>query len=75
MSSPRTWGRDVYVVAVVIAIVASPAFARSARKVQTQRPPPATYQGLYGGQTRFGIDPDPNIRFGELRQQNWGKGG
>jgi len=66
--------RRLYIVAAVIAVVASPAFAQSARKAQTQRPSQATSHDAYGGKKRFGTDPDPNVRFDMLRQQNWRKG-
>ena len=50
----------------VMVVVASPAFAQSAMR-------PSSY-GAYGGHKRY-TDPDPNIQFEVMRQQNWRKGG
>jgi hypothetical protein len=52
--------RDVYILAALIAIVASPAFAQSARKTQTQRAPQVAPQYGCPGQKRY-TDPDPNV--------------
>jgi hypothetical protein len=65
--------RNVCILAAAIAIVASPAFAQS-RKSQPQRPPQAAPYDAYGGQSRRGTDPDPNVQFDIMRQQNWSKG-
>jgi hypothetical protein len=65
--------RNVCILAAAIAIVASPAFAQS-RKAQAQRAPQATSSDPYGGQKRY-TDPDPNVQFDIMRQQNWRKGG
>jgi hypothetical protein len=65
---------DVYILAALIAIVASPAFAQSARKTQTQRASPVAQQYGYPGQKRY-TDPDPNVQFELRRQENWRKGG
>jgi hypothetical protein len=65
--------RRLCVVVPTIAVLASPAFAQSARKGKAQRSPHAT--SAPAGQPRFGTDPDPNVRFEILRQQNWRKGG
>jgi len=54
--------------------VASPAFAQSASKVQKQRSLQPSSYGAYGGHKRY-TDPDPNIQFEMMRQQNWRKGG
>ena len=63
--------RSVCIVAVAIVVAA---FAQSARKVQAQRSPQATSDYGYGGQKRYS-DPDPNVRFEMMRQENWRKGG
>jgi hypothetical protein len=55
-------------------VVASPAFAQSASKAQKQRSLQPSSYGAYGGQKRY-TDPDPNIQFEMMRQQNWRKGG
>lgn len=67
--------RRLCIAAAVTALLASPAFAQSARKSQGKRPPPATSYEVYSGDRRIGTDPDPNIRFELLREQNWRKGG
>jgi hypothetical protein len=59
-------------IVAVMAVVASPAFAQPASKAQKQRSlQPSSY---YGGHKRY-TDPDPNIQFEMMRQQNWSKGG
>ncbi len=65
----------LYVIAAVFAVVASPAFAQSARKTQTPHSSQATSSDVYGGGRWLGRDPDPNVRFEIMRQQNWRKGG
>jgi hypothetical protein len=65
---------NAYVAAALVAIIASPAFALSARKARTQHAPQAAPQYGYEGQKRF-TDPDPNIQFELMRQQQWRKGG
>jgi hypothetical protein len=65
--------KNVCVVVPLIALLASPALAQSARKGKAQRPAHAT--SAPAGQPRFGTDPDPNVRFEIMRQQNWRKGG
>ena len=67
--------QNVCIAAALVAIMASPAFAQSARKSQVQRSPQATPYDVYGGQSRRGTDPDPNVRFELMRQENWRKGG
>jgi hypothetical protein len=57
-----------------IAMIASPAFAQSQRKVY-QRAPQAASPGVYAGPRRGNTDPDPNVQFEIMRQQNWRKGG
>jgi len=57
----------------LIVVLAAPAFAQSARKGKVHRASPATSAPT--AQPRFGTDPDPNVRFEMLRQQNWRKGG
>ena len=57
-----------------IAMIASPAFAQSQRKAD-QRAPQATSPGVYTGPGRGNTDPDPNVQFEIMRQQNWRKGG
>lgn len=61
-----------YVAAALIAIPAAPAFA--AHKAQAQRGAPAASQYGTSGQRRF-TDPDPNIQFELMREQQWRKGG
>jgi hypothetical protein len=64
----------VYATAAVMAVVASPSFAQSASKAQKQRSLQPSSYGAYGGHKRY-TDPDPNIQFEMMRQQNWSKGG
>jgi hypothetical protein len=71
MTAIRT---EAYLIAALIAAVASPAFAQSTRKSQTQRGSQATSPYGYAGQKRF-TDPDPNVQFELMRQQQWRKGG
>jgi hypothetical protein len=59
------------VLAAAIIIAASPALAQSSRKAQA---PQVQSYGGYGGQKRY-TDPDPNIQFELMRQENWRKGG
>jgi opacity protein-like surface antigen len=66
--------RSVCVAAAAIVVAASPAFAQSARRAQAQRSPQAISADGYGGQKRYS-DPDPNVRFEMMRQENWRKGG
>jgi hypothetical protein len=66
--------RNVYIVAAVTAVMASPAFAQSERKAQTQDAPQAMPYDAYGGKKRH-TDPDPNVLFEMMRQRNWRKGG
>jgi hypothetical protein len=58
----------------LIAMIASPAFAQSQRKAY-QRAPQAVSPGVYAGPRRGNTDPDPNVQFEIMRQQNWRKGG
>jgi hypothetical protein len=55
-------------------MIASPAFAQSQRKAY-QRAPQAASPGVYTGPRRGNTDPDPNVQFEIMRQQNWRKGG
>ena len=55
-------------------IAASPALAQSSRKAKAQRSPQVQSYGGYGGQKRY-TDPDPNVQFELMRQENWRKGG
>ena len=64
----------VCAIVAVMVVVASPAFAQSASKVQKQRSLQPSSYGAYGGHKRY-TDPDPNIQFEVMRQQNWRKGG
>jgi hypothetical protein len=57
----------------LIAMIASPAFAQSQRRAY-QRAPQAASPGVYAGPRR-NTDPDPNVQFEIMRQQNWRKGG
>ena len=65
--------KGVCIVIPLIALLASPAFAQSARKGKAQRPAHSISAPV--GKPRFGGDPDPNVRFEEMRQYNWRKGG
>jgi hypothetical protein len=65
----------IAVVIVMIASIASPALAQSRRHAPVQRAPQSAYPGVYPGQGRVNTDPDPNVQFEILRQQNWRKGG
>jgi hypothetical protein len=66
--------RASYIVAMLGVIIASPAFAGPGYEAKTQRAWQATSHDGYGGRHRFGTDPDPNVRFENLRQRNWRKG-
>jgi len=59
----------------MIAMIASPASAQSRRKAPTQYAPQATSPGVYSGRRGVNTDPDPNVQFEIMRQQNWRKGG
>jgi hypothetical protein len=65
--------RNIYVLASVTAVLASPAFAEPG-KVQAQHAPQAAPYDVYGGKKRH-TDPDPNVLFEMNRQRNWRKGG
>ena len=52
-----------------------PAYAQSRRKAPTQYAPQATSPGVYTGRRGVNTDPDPNVQFEIMRQQNWRKGG
>ena len=65
--------RSIYVMASVIAVPASPAFAEPG-KVQAQHALQAGSYDVYGGKKRH-TDPDPNVLFEMNRQRNWRKGG
>ena len=52
-----------------------PALAQSRRKAPTQYAPQATSPGVYTGRRGVNTDPDPNVQFEIMRQQNWRKGG
>jgi hypothetical protein len=60
--------------AAATVVAASPALAQSSRKTQAQRSPQVQSYGGYGGQKRY-TDPDPNVQFELMRQENWRKGG
>ena len=65
-------------IAAMIAMVAIdrlPALAQSRRKAPTQYAPQATSPGVYTGRRGVNTDPDPNVQFEIMRQQNWRKGG
>ena len=62
-------------VIAMIASIASPALAQSRRKAPTQYAPQATSPGVYTGRRGVNTDPDPNVQFEIMRQQNWRKGG
>jgi hypothetical protein len=65
----------IAVVIAVIASIGSPALAQSRRKAPTQYAPQATSPGVYSGRRGVNTDPDPNVQFEIMRQQNWRKGG
>ena len=50
-----------------------PSRSRSAKAYQ--RAPQAASPGVYAGPRRGNTDPDPNVQFEIMRQQNWRKGG
>lgn len=66
--------RSIYVLASVIAVLASPALAEPG-KSQAQQAPQAGSYDVYGGKKRHHTDPDPNVLFEMKRQRNWRKGG
>jgi hypothetical protein len=59
----------------MVAMIASPVYAQSRRKAPTQYAPQATSPGVYTGRRGVNTDPDPNVQFEIMRQQNWRKGG
>jgi hypothetical protein len=65
--------RNISILAAVVALLASPAFAESG-KYQAQHAPQAGSYNIYGGKKRH-TDPDPNVLFEMNRQRNWRKGG
>jgi hypothetical protein len=71
--------RKPCIIATIGLVIASPAFAQSARAAQVQHRAQwqdrATSHDVYSGDRYLGRDPDPNVRFDLLRQQNWRKGG
>jgi Ni/Co efflux regulator RcnB len=75
--------RKLCIIATMTAVLASPACAQSARNAQAQhraqwqdRPQDrSTSHDVQSGDRYLGRDPDPNIRFDLLREQNWRKGG
>jgi hypothetical protein len=66
--------KKICILAAAVVIAASPALAQSGRKTQAQRAPQAVSSDPHGGQKRY-TDPDPNIQFEVMRQQQWRKGG
>jgi hypothetical protein len=66
--------RTIGILAAAIAIATSPAPAQPGRKAQAQRLPEVPSSDPYGPHKRY-TDPDPNIRFEMMRQQQWRKGG
>ena len=67
--------RGIYVIIPLLALLASPAFAQSARQAKAQRAAPVRMHDAPVARPRFGTDPDPNVQFEIMRQQNWRKGG
>jgi len=70
--------RRRYVLAAMTAVIVLPAFAQSANaqeRYPRQRQDRPQSQDVISGDRYLGRDPDPNIRFDLLRQQNWRKGG
>lgn len=63
-----------YILAIMIAMPASSALAASAREAPSQTLLQAKPHDAYGRQRRH-TDPDPNVQFEMMRQQNWRKGG
>ena len=59
----------------MVAMIALPAYAQSRRKAPTQYAPQASSPGVYTGRRGVNTDPDPNVQFEIMRQQNWRKGG
>jgi hypothetical protein len=66
-------GACAYILAIMMAVPASSTPAAPARKAPSQPLQQAKPYDASGGQRRY-IDPDPNIRFEMMRQQNWRKG-
>jgi len=48
--------------------------AQFSRKAQAQRSTQVQSYGAHGGRKRY-TDPDPNVQFELMRQENWRKGG
>jgi hypothetical protein len=68
--------RRICLAAMAVILAASPALAQSSRKAQGPLPAyRASPDAVYSGDRRIGTDPDPNIRFELMREQNWRKGG
>ena len=63
-----------YILAIMIATPASSALAAPAREAPSQPLLQAKPHDAYGRQRRH-TDPDPNVQFEMMRQQNWRKGG
>jgi hypothetical protein len=69
----RSGMKLAYILAIMIAIPASSALAASAREAPSHTLLQAKPHDAYGGQRRY-TDPDPNVQFEMMRQQNWRKG-
>src|SRR5262245_9871027 len=67
--------KGICVIIPLIALLASPTFAQSARKGKAQRAAPVRMHDAPLARPRFGTDPDPNVQFEIMRQYNWRKGG
>ena len=70
--------RRFCIVVAAVCVIVSPAFAQSGRSSQGQRPVQSqdrpTSNDVRSGERYLGRDPDPNIRFQLLREQNWRRG-
>jgi hypothetical protein len=70
--------RRLCIIAVMTAAIVLPAFAQSANadaRHSRQWQDRLQSQDVISGNRYLGRDPDPNIRFELMRQQNWRKGG
>jgi hypothetical protein len=70
--------RRFCIIVAAASVIVSPAVAQSGRNSQGQRPAQShdrpTSNDVYSGERYLGRDPDPNIRFQILREQNWRRG-
>jgi|AmaraimetP72IA01_FD_contig_41_6359278_length_298_multi_9_in_0_out_0_1 hypothetical protein len=67
--------KGICLIIPLIVLLTSTASAQSARSGKAQRSAVGRTYNTPLGKPRFGADPDANIRFEEMRQYNWRKGG